>query len=74
MYHGVPAIIIPLTGDAIDQGVRLKHHGFGIVLDKTNVTVDILHVAIDAILNNNRYDYGMDLGPWLWCRGSWGEK
>ncbi|XP_030833819.1 UDP-glucuronosyltransferase 2B33-like [Strongylocentrotus purpuratus] len=55
VYHGVPAIIIPLTGDAIDQGVRLKHHGFGIVLDKTNVTVDILRVAIDTILNNDSY-------------------
>ncbi|XP_041470570.1 UDP-glucuronosyltransferase 1A1-like isoform X3 [Lytechinus variegatus] len=55
IYHGVPAIIIPLTGDAIDQGVRLKHQGFGIVLDKTRVTVDTLDDAIKTILSNKSY-------------------
>ncbi|XP_054760514.2 UDP-glucuronosyltransferase 2C1-like [Lytechinus pictus] len=55
IYHGVPAIIIPLTGDAIDQGVRLKHQGFGIVLDKTRVTVDSLDDAIKTILSNKSY-------------------
>ncbi|XP_041471051.1 UDP-glucuronosyltransferase 2C1-like isoform X2 [Lytechinus variegatus] len=55
MYHGVPAILIPLTGDAIDQGSRLTHQGFGIVLDKTNVTVDVLDDAIKTIFNNNSY-------------------
>nr|XP_054760247.1 UDP-glucuronosyltransferase 1A1-like isoform X1 [Lytechinus pictus] len=55
MYHGVPAILIPLTGDAIDQGSRLTHHGFGKVLDKTKVTVDVLDDAIKTIFNNNSY-------------------
>ncbi|XP_071503255.1 UDP-glucuronosyltransferase 1-2-like [Diadema antillarum] len=54
-FHGVPVIIIPLGGDAVDAATRAVHRGFGLTVDKSEVTTERLHTAIHTILNNDSF-------------------
>ena len=55
LYHGVPMIGMPVVGDQIYNAVRMVRKGFGIQLNVVDFTPDMLHCAIQEILNNSSY-------------------
>ncbi|WKY08140.1 hypothetical protein Q1695_007551 [Nippostrongylus brasiliensis] len=52
---GVPLVTIPLFGDQFKNARLAEWHGFGVVLPKTELSVDSLHSAIEKVIGDPRY-------------------
>lgn len=54
VYHGVPIVALPVFADQGDNARRAVDHGFGVSLDKDNITEDVVYAAITSVLNDTR--------------------
>ncbi len=55
VYHGVPIVAIPFSGDQFDNAQRVVSRGMGVKLDITTLTSDELAEAIRTVINDKRY-------------------
>lgn len=49
-------VMMPLFGDQGDNVKRLVSRGVGVVLNFYDITADVLVDALDAIINDSRWD------------------
>ena len=55
VYHGVPVLTMPFTGDQQSNSIQAQSRGFGLVLDKLTMTESDLYNALTEIINNKKY-------------------
>ena len=54
MYHGVPMLGLPFGNDQRGNVAKLRKEGFALVLGWDNVNEQVLHEAINTLLNDPR--------------------
>ena len=69
---GTPAVVVPSIGEQEDNGAVLAQNGAGLVLDKTNLTSQMMAEAIQKILGDAGYRQ-QALRLRLWGRGTVGR-
>ena len=55
IFHAVPMLTLPITGDQFYNGVRAAKRGYGLHLDLRSSTADDLHAAILDLISNATY-------------------
>ena len=55
IYHGVPAVVMPLRGDQFDVAARVTSAGIGVVVNKLTVTEESLNQAIREVTTTNKF-------------------
>ncbi|TDH06158.1 hypothetical protein EPR50_G00129700 [Perca flavescens] len=59
LCHGVPMVMIPITGDQPDNAVKLASRGAGVVLDIYSITTESLLQGLNEVINDTRYKENM---------------
>jgi len=54
-HFGVPTIVIPMCGDQFSNAQRIERLKIGVVLQKSELTLENLEAALDQVLNNRAY-------------------
>lgn len=54
-YHGVPVVGIPIFGDQEGNLNRVVNEGWGVKVDFATISENLLHDAINEVLENPRY-------------------
>jgi glucuronosyltransferase len=54
VYHGVPMLGLPFGNDQRGNVAKLRKEGFALVLGWDNVNEEVLHDAINTLLNDPR--------------------
>ena len=54
IYHAVPVVCIPFQGDQIDNGVRVKAQGLGLMIPPKSLTTARLEEAIYTVITEPR--------------------
>ncbi|VDM68828.1 unnamed protein product [Strongylus vulgaris] len=52
---GMPVITVPLYGDQPRNALLAKHHGFGLILQKSELSAESISKAIEEIVSNKKY-------------------
>ncbi|KAI3375257.1 hypothetical protein L3Q82_021764, partial [Scortum barcoo] len=55
LCHGVPMLMVPLSGDQPDNARKLESRGVGVVLDILSITTKSLLQGINEVINDARY-------------------
>ncbi|RCN31065.1 hypothetical protein ANCCAN_23165 [Ancylostoma caninum] len=55
IHSGVPVISIPLVGDQPKNAALAEHHGFGIILNKGELSVESVSHALKEVVSNAKY-------------------
>ena len=55
VYHGVPVLTMPFTGDQQFNSIQAQSRGFGLVLDRLTITESDLNNTLTEIINNKQY-------------------
>ncbi|KQO18702.1 macrolide family glycosyltransferase [Paenibacillus sp. Leaf72] len=55
LYYNVPLIMLPLTSDQPRVASRVKELGAGVIVDKNNLTLEVLRNAVLEVLGNASY-------------------
>ncbi|WP_440115340.1 macrolide family glycosyltransferase [Paenibacillus sp. QZ-Y1] len=55
LYYNVPLIMLPLTSDQPRVASRVQELGAGVIVDKNNLTSDVLKSAVLEVLGNVSY-------------------
>ncbi|MGC5776495.1 macrolide family glycosyltransferase [Paenibacillus pabuli] len=55
LYYNVPLVMLPLTSDQPRVAGRVQELGAGVIVDKNNLTADVLRNAVLEVLGNASY-------------------
>ena len=55
VYHGVPVLTMPFTGDQQFNSIQAQSRGFGLVLDRLTMTESDLYDTLTEMINNKKY-------------------
>ncbi|XP_041478477.1 UDP-glucuronosyltransferase 2C1-like [Lytechinus variegatus] len=55
IYHGVPAVVMPILADQHDVSSRVVNFGLGLKLDKDIITSDLIYEALHEVTSNSAY-------------------
>lgn len=55
LYYHVPLIMLPLTSDQPHVASRVQELGAGVIVDKNNLTPEVLRTAVLEVLGNDSY-------------------
>jgi len=66
VYHGVPLICSPFSGDQFDNSVNVKYIGLGEILSVKTATADQLVDMMNKILHDKRYSLRL-FGPCMFA-------
>ncbi|HEX3384872.1 MAG TPA: macrolide family glycosyltransferase [Mucilaginibacter sp.] len=55
LYYNVPLVMLPLTSDQPRVAGRVQELGAGVIVDKNNLTPDVLRTAVLEVLGNASY-------------------
>ncbi|XP_018532973.2 UDP-glucuronosyltransferase 1A1 [Lates calcarifer] len=55
LCHGVPMVMVPISGDQPDNAERLASRGAGVVLSLFSITTESLLQGLNEVMNNSRY-------------------
>jgi len=55
LYHGVPMVVVPQTGEQAIVGGRVEEFGAGLYLAKCDVTADALRVGVGRLLAEKKF-------------------
>ncbi|CAG7667813.1 unnamed protein product, partial [Allacma fusca] len=59
VFHGVPVVVVPGFGDQPVVARSVVHHGIGIYLELSDITLETFSGAIRQILENKKYSKAM---------------
>ncbi|XP_063964640.1 UDP-glucuronosyltransferase 2C1-like [Lytechinus pictus] len=55
IYHGVPAVVMPIFADQFGVSNRITQFGLGLKLNKEEVTSDLIYEALYEVTSNKTY-------------------
>lgn len=65
LCHGVPMVMVPISGDQPDNAERLASRGAGVVLSLFSITTESLLQGLNEVMNNSRWGVRRSRTTWL---------
>ncbi|XP_041848035.1 UDP-glucuronosyltransferase 1A1-like [Melanotaenia boesemani] len=60
LCHAVPMVMVPISGDQIDNAGKMASKRAGVMLDITSVTTEIIIQGLNEVINDTRYKENME--------------